>query len=217
MKKITNLIAILISLLPLAWLGIMWNSLPPTVPVHFGTDMKPDRIGPKSELLLVACIVAVVSVLVYFLLKNIHRFDPKRKGTPPSSAFQKLGMGMIVFMAALNFLIILSAKEATSFQKLLLPLLGLMFAFIGNYMNTIKPNYFAGIRLPWTLNNDENWKRTHQLGGKIWFAGGILIAVVSLLLPADTAIIFFIAVMVIMVIIPVVYSYRLFKKQSQLQ
>jgi hypothetical protein len=44
---------------------------------------------------------------------------------------------------------------------------GLMLAVVGNYIYNIKPNYFAGIRLPWTLHNDENWKRTHLLGGKL--------------------------------------------------
>lgn len=217
MKKITNWIAILISLLPFGYIAIIWNSLPQTVPVHFGADMKPDRMGDKSELLLVVGIVAAVSLFVYFLFRNIHHIDPKRKGVPPSSAFYKLGMGMVVFMAALNILIILSAKGVTAFQNLLFPLLGLLFAFIGNYMINIKPNYFAGIRLPWTLSSDENWRKTHQFGGKLWFGGGMLIAVVSLFLPANISFIFFIAMMVPMALMPVVYSYLLFKKQSQFQ
>lgn len=211
-KKLTTAVAILISLLPLAYLGFIWNSLPDIVPVHFGIDMKPDKMGNKSELWLIAAIMVVVSMFVYFLLMNINRIDPKRKDAGESSSFHKLAFGTVVFVSALNCLIITSAKDGTVMKNLIFPLLGLMFAFIGNYMVNIKPNYFAGIRLPWTLSSDENWRKTHHLGGKLWFAGGMLIAIVSLFLPGTQAFVFFISVVVIMVIIPLVYSYRLFKK-----
>ena len=213
-KSLINGIAVLISLLPLFYLGLIWNSLPEKVPIHFGIDMKPDQMGDKSSLWLFASIMAGVSMFVYFLLKNINRFDPKRKDAPPPSSFHKLAFGLVVFMAALNCVMMASAKDEGVIKQFMFPLLGLMFAFIGNNMVHIKPNYFAGIRLPWTLSNDDNWRRTHQLGGKLWFAGGILITIVSLFLTGQTAFIFFLSAIVVMVIVPVVYSYRLFKKYS---
>lgn len=211
-KHLLTWIVVLIAFSPVVYLLAVWPSLPQVVPVHFGFDMQPDRMGDKSELGLTAGILVVVSMAMYFLLLNLHRFDPKRKNTPQGSTFQKLATGMVIFMAALNVLIIASAKGGTSIKSFLFPLLGLMFAFIGNYMNNIKPNYFAGFRLPWTLNNDENWRRTHQLGGKLWFAGGLLIAVVCLFLKPPAVLFFFLAVTLTIVFIPVVYSYRLFKK-----
>jgi uncharacterized membrane protein len=211
-KNLLTWIVVFVALLPAVYLLLIWPSLPQTVPVHFGADMKPDRLGHKGELWLTTGMLAVVSVFVYFLLTNLHRFDPKRKDATQSATFQKLAAGITVFIAALNFLILSSAKGGTTIQGFLFPLLGLMFAFMGNYMNHIRPNYFAGFRLPWTLSNDENWRRTHQLGGKLWFAGGLLIAVVCLFLKPPASFIFFIGVMVMMVLIPVVYSYRLFKK-----
>jgi uncharacterized membrane protein len=215
MKKYspTVWIAVFIALLPAGYLALIWSSLPETVPVHFGPDMKPDRYGNKSQLWLVTGLLAAVSVGLYFLLNNLHRIDPKRKDSQASSTFGKLAVGLVVFMAALNLIIISSAQGAVEMQRFLFPLLGLMFAFIGNYMNHIKPNYFAGIRLPWTLSSDENWRRTHQLAGKLWFAGGILIAVISLLLPIKAMLPIFIGIMVVLVLLPVYYSYKLFKQQ----
>lgn len=204
---------ILVALVPAAYLALIWDSLPEIVPVHFGADMKPDRMGNKSELWLVTSLLAAVSIGVYFLLNNLHRFDPKRKAAQTSSTFSKLAAGMVVFMSALGIIIISSAKGGTVVQNLLFPLLGLMFAFLGNYMNNIKPNYFAGFRLPWTLSSDENWRRTHQLGGKLWFAGGLLITIVSLFLPAGVMFPVFIVVMVVITLIPIIYSYRFFKRQ----
>jgi uncharacterized membrane protein len=213
-KQTTHFFAILISLLPAAYLIVIWNSLPQQVAVHFNAQMQPDRYGNKSELWLVTGFMAAISIGMYFLLRNLHRIDPKRRNAEGSSVFHKLAFGMVVFLAALNFIILASAKGVHSLQNLLLPLLGLLFAFLGNYMITIKPNYFAGFRLPWTLSDDTNWRKTHQLGGRLWFAGGIVIALVSLFLPSTAAFAFFIIVMVILVAIPVIYSYRLFKKQS---
>ena len=211
-KNLLTLIVVFVALLPAGYLLLVWPSLPQTVPVHFGLDMKPDRLGNKAELWLTTGVLAAVSVFVYFLLTNLHRFDLKRKDAAQSATFKKLATGLVVFLAALNFLLVASAKNSGNVQSLLLPLVGLLFAFIGNYMNNIKPNYFAGLRVPWTLNNDENWRRTHQLGGKLWFAGGMLIAVVCLFLQAPASFIFFICITVIMVLVPVVYSYQLFKK-----
>lgn len=214
-KSSLTIIAILIALVPVVYLAIIWGSLPQTVPVHFDAEMKPNRMGDKSELWLVAALMTGASLLVYFLLTNIHKIDPKQKDKPQSiAAFQKLAIGLLVFISALGFLILQAVKGSTGLQNLMFPLMGLLFAFLGNYMVNIKPNYFAGFRLPWTLNNDDNWRKTHQLGGKLWFAGGMLIAIVCLFLPSNVAFAFFLGTMLLMVMIPVIYSYRLFKKHS---
>ena len=215
-KNISTWVAILICLLPLAYLGVIWNSLPQLVPLHFNYEMKPDRMGDKSEIWRVTGIMAGVSILIYFLITNIHRFDPKRKNRPESGTFKKLALGLVVFFAALNMIIISSIKGSIVMQNLLFPLLGLLLAFLGNYMNNIKPNYFAGFRLPWTLSDDENWRKTHHLAGKIWFGGGLFLAVVSLLLPFKFTFPLFIAIVAVMSLIPAIYSYRLFKNKTTL-
>lgn len=211
-KNLLHTATVLLALLPAAYLALVWDAVPQTVALHFDANFRPDRTGDKTELWLPVGLLALVSIAVYFLFLNLHRFDPKRRGTAPQPVFQKLGTGLVVFMAALGFLIIGSAKDAAAFQGYLFPLLGLLFAFIGNNLINIKPNYFAGLRLPWTLNSDENWRRTHRLGGKLWFAGGLLIASVGLFLPPAMALLFFLGAVLVMVLVPVVYSYRLFKK-----
>jgi uncharacterized membrane protein len=83
-------------------------------------------------------------------------------------------------------------------------------------MHNIKPNYFAGFRLPWTLENEDNWRKTHLLGGKLWFVGGLFIAVICLLLPPVASMVAFFTIMFTVVLIPAIYSYRLYKKQKSL-
>jgi uncharacterized membrane protein len=90
-----------------------------------------------------------------------------------------------------------------------------LFVFLGNYMPALKPNYFAGIRLPWTLSDDDNWRRTHFLAGKIWFWGGLVFAVLTLFLPSTFAVPLMIFSVCIMVLIPAIYSYRIFRDKSR--
>ena len=218
MKKniaLRNLSVLFISLLPMVYLSIVWNKIPEKVVLHYNAKFEPDRIGDKSELWLVTGILVVVSILVYLLLQNLHLFDPKRKNKTSSPAFGKLAAGLVVFMAALNCIIIASAAGGNvPISRFLFPLIGLLFAFIGNYMHSLKPNYFAGIRLPWTLSSDENWRLTHKLAGKLWFLGGLIIVIASLFIPAKHILYFFIPVMILLVAIPVVYSFRLFKNKK---
>jgi len=216
MEKLFKLLVVPIVMVPLAYLAIIWNHLPEQVPVHFGIDGKPDRIGDKNELLTSIFVLAAISFLMWLALVNIHRLDPKRYAAENQKRMQRLGFGLTVFMAAISCMIIYSASNSNSGNSVswILALIGLLFAFIGNYMPNIKPNYFAGFRLPWTLENEDNWKKTHALVGRLWFPGGLIIAAVCLFLPARFAFYFFMAVMLVITLVPVIFSYRYYQKQK---
>ena len=115
-------------------------------------------------------------------------------------------------MSALSMFIIYSVQQVESKPTLIFALIGLLFAGLGNYFKTIKPNYFIGIRTPWTLENEEVWKKTHHFGGKLWFAGGLLIFILSLIIPIVYSFYVLMTVTVIISIIPIIYSYLEFKK-----
>ena len=55
--------------------------------------------------------------------------------------------------------------------------IGVLFMIIGNYLPKCKQNYTMGIKLPWTLDDEENWNRTHRFAGFLWVAGGVVIAI----------------------------------------
>jgi uncharacterized membrane protein len=215
MKKnltLRDLIALIAAIAPVIYLAVIWQKIPAIVNTHYNINFEADAQGSRNQILLVSGILAIISLGVYFLLKFIHRIDPKRVDKDNTGRFEKIGLVATVFMAILNFIIIESAASNTLLmKKALVPLMGIMFAFLGNYMHTLKPNYFAGLRLPWTLSSETNWKMTHQLVGKLWFGGGLAIALLSILFPYKAGMFIFIAVMTIITIIPCIYSYRLYK------
>ena len=110
-----------------------------------------------------------------------------------------------------------SAGENLNITKILLPFIGIAFSLMGLFMPKLHQNYFAGFKLPWTLENIDNWNETHKVAGKVWLYGGIAQAVGTLILPNAAGIIIFLGLVLIMVIIPTVFSYRMFKNGNEIK
>ena len=87
---------------------------------------------------------------------------------------------------------------------------GLLFLILGNYLPKIRQNRTMGIKLPWTLQSEENWTRTHRLAGFLWVAGGLLLILLTLLGLGSTWV--YAAVTAAMVLIPGFYSWELHRK-----
>lgn len=215
LKHILVLIACILPIIYLIW---VWNTLPAEgIPLHYSiTSGKPDGFGNKNDLLFTVGLILGISILVYLLLINIHKIDPKRVKAGKAQVFDVVAIGTVLFLAALSIIVIQGATDpqADIWNKMYVPLLGLLFTFLGNVMYNIKPNYFAGIRVPWTLNDEDNWKKTHRLGGVTWFIGGLLITVFSLAAPKNLSLAIMQGCLTIMVIIPVAYSFILFKRSQ---
>jgi uncharacterized membrane protein len=217
MKKFTLLgVGIfLLWLLPLFYLFTAYPVLPSSLPVHYGINGQPDRYGSRNEFVLVVLMLQAVAAIMYLLIKFLPRIDPKRKARYSQNTFGKLSLAILIFITLINLTFIYSAVHIEfKMQKLMYPMIGLLFAYLGNIMHSIKPNYFVGIRTPWTLESEETWRKTHQLAGKIWLPGGVFIAFISLLLSPRSVSIFFSVMVFFMALIPVIYSYVYFKKHQ---
>lgn len=216
MKKsspIGILIILLIISIPLIYTASIYSSLPETIPVHFDIDGKPNGYGNKNTLWFITLLLAAVSAGVYLLIKNLPKIDPKKTAGQTPELYHKIAVILVIFLCAINIIVVYaSVNGSININNLLLPLLGLMFLVLGNYMHSIKPNYFVGFRLPWTLENEDNWRKTHQLVGKLWVPGGLVITISTLLLPARIGFIIFLGITMMITIIPAVFSYRYFKK-----
>ena len=199
-----------VSLLPFVYLAYIWPSLPQSVPMHWNASGEIDRWGDKSETLMIPLLM---TGLVYVLFLILPKIDPKGKLESMGNKLNSFRMILTCFMSVLSLYILYSIKTLNADPKMLFPLLGLLFAFLGNYMKTMKPNYFIGFRTPWTLENEEVWKKTHKMGGMLWFIGGLLMTF-TFLLEGKTQLYTFMAIIVVITIIPVVYSYLEFQKQK---
>lgn len=213
-KHIQNLLVTALAISPLIYLWIVWAKVPDTVAIHFNINLVPDKWADKSFLVFQSLFLSAISIGMYFLFKNIHHIDPKRYANKKNDGLIQMGIITVCFIAILSIVIILATtKNIKILDRFILPVIGLMFACLGNYMPNLKPNYFAGIRLPWTLSSESNWRKTHQLAGKLWFFGGLTIAILTSFLPHLPAIIIMLVITGLLTIIPSWYSYSIFKKE----
>ena len=213
-KKFTasDWIVLCLVLIPIIYLATIYTNLPAIVPTHFDIKGEADKSSSKSELWLIIGLIGLVSILVYLLLKFLPSIDPKKQVKYGATAFKKIAIAVVFLMFLINCMVIHAAQTGQfDFGKSLPIALGLFFAFMGNVMYSIKPNYFAGIRTPWTLESDDTWRETHRLAGKLWFAGGLMIALCGLVFPFSTAIIILIVITIIITAWPVIFSYTYFK------
>ena len=200
---------IILAVLPVFYLGYIWKELPQKVPLHWNIKGEIDRYGDKSELLLIILIPA----FVYLLLTIVPAIDPKNKLNKMGNKLHTLKLILIGFTSILMLFITYTVKhESLGNPNNILMLIGVVFLILGNYFQTIKANYFIGIKTPWTLENEEVWEDTHLLGGRLWFIGGIMIVISSLIFSTQLNFIIFFIITAILVIIPIVYSYIRYKE-----
>ncbi|MGZ3865984.1 MAG: SdpI family protein [Bacteroidia bacterium] len=208
-KKIPMWIFISILAAPFLYVAYVWNSLPESVPLHFAMDGKADRYGSKFEFIGTMFFVFAIGLGVSWLINNIEKIDPKRYAKN-NALMKKISLLTVFFLSAIMFYITysVSGNETATSSKVVLISVSLLFSFLGNLMNNVKPNYFVGIRTPWTLESEEVWRKTHHFASKLWFFAGLILTVLALILPDETAYICFMTGVAIIVVLPLIYSYK---------
>lgn len=147
---------LLIAVLPFIYLAFIWNNLPDKIPMHWNGSGEIDRYGDKKELVLM---LFLLTGITYFVFLVIPKIDPKQKLQNMGNKLNNLRLILGIFMSALAIGIVYSTQQKSSNPSFVFVIIGLLFTFLGNYFKTIKPNYFIGIRTPWTLENEEVWKK----------------------------------------------------------
>lgn len=205
------IITSIIILLPIIIGLILWNKLPDKLPTHWNAEGVVD--GWSSKIFAVFGLPLFLFV-VHWVCILASCADPKRQNY--SDKILWLVFWICPVISALGGVLIYGTALGMEFKvdKIMLALMGIMFIVIGNYLPKCKQNYTMGIKLPWTLNDEENWNRTHRMGGKLWVACGFVM-LFCMLLSSEIMFVVMMSVTFIAVIIPTVYSYLLYKKSKK--
>ncbi len=186
---------------------LFWQQLPQTVATHF--DFSNQVNGFSSRGFTVFGIPSFLLLLHWFCLFVTSK-DPKSKNI--SLKMWHLVYWIIPLTSCLVMTAIYAQALGYAVNHVLMNgmFLGVLFIAIGNYMPKTRRNYTVGIRFPWTLDNDDNWIKTHRLAGKIWVIGGIIIFFNGFVQIAVTFVLVF--TLIIMIVVPMIYSYWLSKR-----
>lgn len=211
-------LACLIVLAPLGYLLSVWNRLPDRIPMQYGLDLKTvNRYGDRNELFLLVIILGVVGAGVMLLFQFLPRIDPKKNLSRSAKALQMIGLGTCLLLAVVGISVIRMAEMGNPRQVMeLIPfaVLGLM-ALLGNYMTSLKPNYFAGFRTPWALENEVVWRKTHRRGGKLMFWGSLVALLPVALVPGEVAkMLVAVSFLMGVTLYTFYYSYRVYREEQ---
>ena len=171
MKKIILMGTISLLILIAATL-LTYDILPAQMPIHWDMSGKVDDFAPKHVFLTM---VFAITLGINVLGIALPRIDPRRANYRRFEKAYVIMFGMLDVMMLAFFLITLGAasrSEALSPAFLIPMALGIVFIVLGNYMPLFRQNFFAGIKTPWALADEEVWNRTHRIGGRCWFACG---------------------------------------------
>lgn len=209
-KFFKELILWIIIVIPFIYLALVWKNLPEQVPTHFDLGGNPNDWSAKSSL---PFMIGAMGIGSYLLMLFIPYFDPKNKIAQMGDKYYALRLLMTIFMSVISFYLLYVSNKSEINPNLLIAMIGAFYVVLGNYLQTVKPNYFIGIRTPWTLENEETWRKTHKLGGKLWLAGGLLTMILALVVKSNSFLaISFGTITAIETLIPIIYSYLEFKK-----
>ena len=203
----------LLALLPFLLVAAVYSRLPDQVPMHWGFDGEINRYGSKNELWLMAALGPLFALLFQFL----PRLDPRKRNY---EKFQKyydaFGVVITAFVTVMMGIALVETFHpgTVSMGRVISALVGLLFLFLGNLMGKVKPNFFMGIRNPWTLSNPDVWNRTHRLGGGLFFLAGLAAVVSAPLLPEQVTFWVLMAGVLAAALIPTVMSYVWYRRRE---
>ncbi len=210
--KKTLIISTILCLLPILFGVILWDRLPDPMPTHFGINGEAD--GWSSKPFTVVGIPLLLIALQWICLLATSA-DPKRRNIHPKVLTLMLYAIPAVTLVASGVIYTTALGMSINTTQFLYPFFALVFILVGNYLPKCRQSYTMGIKLPWTLADEENWNKTHRMAGPLWMLCGVP-ALVCFFLPSDIArIVLFIALFTA-VLVPTIYSFLLAKKKGQI-
>ena len=187
--------------------------LPGEVPSHWNLRGEVDDHAPK---LLVALLVPVMLLVMRGVFEILPQIDPKRANYPMFiDTYWRIANGSFLLLGAVHVAVLgIGLGWDLNLNRALMIGLGVLMLIIGNYLSRVQPNWFIGIRTPWTLSSETVWRRTHRTGSWLFVALGMMTLVVSVIARAPTLALV-VPVIAVAALGLVVQSYVLWRKEQQ--
>lgn len=200
----------LVTLLPIVVGVLLWESFPEAMPTHWGITGETDG---WSNIPFAVCappllLLAVQCFCVWFTAR-----DPGNQNRNQKIFRIVLWIIPIVSNLSCCLMYALALGIEANITSVTLAAMGLLFTVIGNYMPKTRLNSTIGIKVPWAYTSEANWNATHRFGGKVWVIGGIAM-IFGGFLPENWAVSVMLLSILILTVIPVLYSYLYYRKQT---
>ena len=201
----------IVTLLPILLGLLLWNQLPEKLPTHFGIDGAADGWSGKGFAVFG---LPLMMLGFHLVICFATRLDKHNRGHN-EKVMNLVGL-IFPTMSIVNSVVIYTwaMEKELNLSSLLFPLLGLLFILIGNWLPKIKQNPTLGIKIRWTLYNEENWNKTHRFAGFVWVIGGVLFCLMGFV-PGKALLWLLPLQFILLAGAPMLYSWLLAKKQKR--
>jgi uncharacterized membrane protein len=212
MRRLSTWYSAIVVAAAVAMSAVAYPRLPDRLPVHWGIHGEPDRWGSRSE---GAMLLPFVMFGGWLLLRFLPRIDPRAPNYAKMQAtYDFMINAVMTLLLALHAMVLATGLGyAVPVGRITPVLIGALFVTLGNVLPRARPNWWFGIRTPWTLSNDRVWTRTHRVGGYLMTGAGVVI-LAGAALPGIWPFAVFIFASAVAAISPIVYSYIAWREET---
>jgi len=153
----------------------------------------------------------IITLLLFLVFLFIPKLDPLKN----IHKFKKQYDGLVLFLVAFLFyvyilMVLYNLDYELNMTNFLIPAIAILFYYLGTILGSLEQSWFIGIRTPWTLSSEEVWKKTHELGGKLFRVFGFLVLLGFFF---EESLAWYILTLVLILVVGLfVYSYFVYKE-----
>ena len=219
------------ALVPVAVTGIVLQFMPDTIPMHYDMSGSIDRWGSKMESFILPAAILLITLFWHLMIHAFEakasRADSEKEQMEAKSAAKILcivGLSQAVMFGIMQYFILYSSyvqagtgsAEATiDIAKVSCILCGIVFVVLGNFMTRVKKNAVVGIRTPWSMYNDNTWRKSNYFGAVCFIIAGVLTIVTAAFVSGTTSTIFLLVYILAASVIAVIYSKKVYNLERK--
>ena len=210
-NKKTVILTAIITALPMLMGLLLWQRLPETIATHFDFGGEPNGWSSKAFAVFG---LPLILVGAHLLCAFGTMLDPKRRNIQDKMYRLVLWIIPVISILTCGAVYAYALGKAVDITLIAELMVGIVFIVVGNYLPKCRQSYTMGIKIPWTLSDEDNWNATHRFGGKVWIVGGVVFFAMTLLGSQYEGLGEFLTfgVIIAMVALPTVYSYLYYRK-----
>ena len=206
-------VALLWLTIPFLLIAFFWNQIPDQIAMRWNARGEVTSWGTKG---IEVFILPLLGVGIYLLLLAVPYIDPKRKAASEQKAIRAIRLIFPLFLSGVFTAMLMQwIGVDVPMMKAMILVMAVLFIVLGNYLPSLRPNYFIGIRTPWTLENEVIWRKTHRFGSKVWITTSTVMLILGIVVPDSTFMVVFIIGILAMTLTPTIYSLVLFLQQKR--
>jgi uncharacterized membrane protein len=193
--------------------AVAYPSLPERVPMHWDLDGNVDRLGSRFE---AAMLLPIVGIVLWLAMRALPRIDPRRENYAKFQGSYDLVINAVVTLLMVLHVAVIGVALGfpIPLTRVMIASAGAMLVVLGNVLPRARPNWWFGIRTPWTLSNDRVWTRTHRVGGYLLVIAGIACVVAALFVSERTTPVVFFSTLIAAAVGSAGYSYFVWRQET---